>query len=153
MIMRLGHAAEAAAAAEYIGRGYSFKLSQITRQLGSTDTVGGGDSWGTATTTGWGQQSTSSPDGGSSGTSYSESISESFQKMSNWSRAESVSESTTHQRVYEFAVEPQTVQTLPVTAFILVEGGTQGRRASIADCNPAIAMLDRVAGGPRALTH
>jgi len=152
MIMRLGNGAEAAAAAEFIGRGYSFKLSQITRQLGSTDSVGGGENWGNSTTTGWSRQTNSGPDGASSGRSYSESVSESYQKMSNWSRAESVMDGATQQRVYEFAIEPQTVQTLPVTAFILVEGGAQGRRASIADCNPAIAMLDRVAK-PAVLAH
>lgn len=152
MIMRLGNGSEAATAAEFIGRGYAFKLSQITRQLGSTDTVGGGQSSGVSTATSWGQQDSSGQGGWSAGRSYSESLTESFQQMSNWSQTKSVTDGITQQRVYEFAVEPQTVQTLPVTAFVVVDGGAQGRRAAIADCNPAIAMLDRVATRPATLS-
>jgi hypothetical protein len=47
--------------------------------------------------------------------------------------------------VYEFAVEPVQIQSMPVTAFIFA-GTTGGRRHIVAgDCNPGIALLDRVA--------
>lgn len=149
VLMRLGNAGEAAAAAEYIGRDYSFKLAQITRQMGVTDTVGGGENTGTSTTLGTTEQSGSGRSGfshsSSRSTSVSESITKSSQQMSNWSRAESFTRGTTDQRVYEFDVEPRAIQSLPASAFVLVGGGA--KRAVIADCNPAIAMLEGVADG------
>jgi len=47
IIMRLGNAAEAASAAEFIGRGHRFRLSQLSRQRGDTTTTG--SSTGTST--------------------------------------------------------------------------------------------------------
>jgi hypothetical protein len=47
--------------------------------------------------------------------------------------------------VYEFAVEPTQIQSMPVTAFIFV-GASRGQRQVVAaDCNPGISLLDRVA--------
>jgi hypothetical protein len=50
----------------------------------------------------------------------------------------STSESESYQRVYEFALEPRAVQSLPETALFLVE---QARGTSaVADCDPTIAL-------------
>lgn len=153
VVMRLGNGADAAAAADQIGRDHSFKLSQITRQLGLTDTIGGGRTTGVSTTEGTALQAGSGRSGFSqssnSSNSISESITESSQEMRNWSRSESFTRGTTEQRVYEFDVEPRTLQTLPAGAFILVEGGEDRARTTVADCNPGIALLDRVADGPQ----
>lgn len=148
LIMRLGNTDEAAAAAEYIGRGHTMQLSQISKQNGMTYTHGGGTTSGFSTTTTDGTTDTAASQGGSSSRSYSTAINSSLQTMSNWSEASSTNDGVTHQRTYEFSVEPTAIQSLPATAFILVEGGAAGRRAVVADCNPAIAMLDRVAPAP-----
>jgi hypothetical protein len=45
------------------------------------------------------------------------------------------------QRVYEFTVEPGTLQGLADTAFVVVRSdGANGRRARFGDCHPAIAV-------------
>lgn len=148
LIMRLGNTDEAAAAAEYIGRGHTMQLSQISKQNGLTSTHGGGTTSGFSTTTTYGTTDTEASQGDSTSMSYSTAINSSLQTMSNWSESISKNDTVTHQRVYEFSVEPTAIQSLPATAFILVEGGATGRRAVVADCNPAIAMLDRVAPAP-----
>ena len=148
LIMRLGNTDEAAAAAEFIGRGYKMQLSQLSQQNGITNTAGGGTTSGFSTTTTDGTSETAASQGGSHSRSYSTAINSSLQTMTNWSSATSTTDGVTHQRSYEFAVEPTAIQTLPPTAFILIEGGQSGRRSVVADCNPAIAMLSRVSPVP-----
>lgn len=152
MIMRLGHAAEASAAAEYIGRGYSFKIAQYTKQNGTTDSAGGSNSWGTTMSQSWGQNAGVGASGetlnSSFGNSYNYSTGQSSEQGTNWSFARSVTVGTTDQRVYEFDIEPQTIQSLPITAFVLVEGDGSRRRAALADASPGIAALDRVSTHP-----
>jgi hypothetical protein len=178
VIMRLGNANEANAAAEYIGRGYSFKLSSISVQIGIANTNGGGTTTGStdtrtnsdSTTTGSSQargtSRTSSYNGGSAGSSssstesssrtqsYSTAISNSSQEMSNWSRAESENNTETRQRVYEYSVEPTVIQTLPETAFVLISGaaaGASGRPVQAGDCNMAIGLQKGVSEVPHEL--
>jgi hypothetical protein len=140
VIMRLGNAAEASAAAEYIGKGYKFVLSQLTDQVGKTFTdgtsVSSGISTGSSYSTHFAQ-----PFGGSNSTSRGWN----WSQTSNWSQADSTGTGRTQARVYEYTVEPTTIQTLPTTAFLMVEPGRTGRRAIAADCNPGIVLLDRVA--------
>ncbi|NKZ04516.1 hypothetical protein [Actinomadura latina] len=73
----------------------------------------------------------------------------------NWSAAYAYAEGTnwsdadTTQRVYEYVVEPVTLQHLPDHALLLVRsepGG--GRTVTPVECDPAIITLDRVATGP-----
>lgn len=155
ILMRLGNANEASAAAEYVGREHSFQMSQLSRQVGISNTSGGGTSSGFSTNVSRGSSSGSSSSQGqashNASSSYSEAISSSLQSMSNWSTAHSVNDSTTEQRVYEFSVEPTVLQSLPSTAFVFVTGGAGGRQALVGDCNPAIALLDRVSELPLAL--
>jgi hypothetical protein len=151
MIMRLGHPTEAATAAEYIGRGYTFKIAQITQQHGFTDTTGGGENWGESRSesANWSVNASGSDALSiASNMSRQSSVSQTSGTSTSWSHATSTTDGTTNQRVYEFAVEPQSIQTLPVTAFLLVEGVGQKRRAVVADANPEIATLDRVASRP-----
>jgi hypothetical protein len=95
--------------------------------------------------------------GKSSGTNSSESYTESRSRTWQETVSRSVSDSTTDgtvtARVYEFAVEPTTIQSLPPTAFVLVEAGSSGRRVVLADCNPGITLLDRVATTPQVPGH
>jgi hypothetical protein len=149
LVMRLGNAKDAAAAAEFVGRGHRFALSQITRQIGVTLTHGTAQSDG-------GQVSESETSGVSVSAGYrhasvSSSYSASFSRSRTWqstvneSQAQSATDGTTLGRSYEFIVEPTTIQALPATAYILVEAGPAGRRVCLGDCNPGIALLDRVA--------
>jgi hypothetical protein len=77
--------------------------------------------------------------------SVTTSRSESWQNTVNESAADSTTDGTTHSRVYEFTVEPTTIQSLPPTAFVMIENPPSGRRVVVGDCNPGITLLDRVA--------
>ncbi|MFI6095430.1 hypothetical protein ACIA8G_07760 [Lentzea sp. NPDC051213] len=162
LLMQLGNGEEAAAAAEFIGRGHKFVLSQLTEQIGKTFTEGssrtdgGSDSSTTSrSTTSGGSASTSwSGDGhgsSSSGSSWSRTSGTATTRETNWANTRSESEAhsetlgRTEARVYEFAVEPTTLQAMAPTAFVMVETGPGGRRVVMGDCNPGIVLLDRVA--------
>jgi hypothetical protein len=175
VVMRLGNVNEANAAAEYIGRGYKFKLSSLSVQVGITNTNGGGTTNGRtdtrtnsdATTTGSGDTQGSSyssghhgSTGGSSSSrtqstsrtqSYATAIAESSQEMTNWSSAKSENDTKARQRVYEFTVEPTVIQTLPDTTFILISGaaaGAEGRPVLFGDCNMGIGLQKGVSEVP-----
>jgi len=145
VVMRLGNAQEASAAAEYIGRGYSFKLTQLSQQTGRTDTTG--RSYSSGSSGGWSESSGRS--GGRAGTGWSDSATSSV----GWSTQEGTSESTawsktdgeTATRVYEFTVEPTQIQSLPAAAFIVVESVAGGRRVVAGSCDPRIVTLAGVA--------
>lgn len=91
--------------------------------------------------------------GGSTGESRTEGTAASTSR--NWSAAYAYAEGTnwsdadTTQRVYEYVVEPVTLQHLPDHALLLVRsepGG--GRTVTPVECDPAIITLDRVTTGP-----
>jgi hypothetical protein len=165
ILMRLGNAQDAAAAAEFIGRGHRFVLSQITAQVGKTFSTGtarsdGGSEGFSETegiTKGRSFGSSSGDSGYSSSSSHSFSRSQSFtesrtrswQNTTNESEADSTMQGTTQARVYEFAVEPTAIQSLATTAFVLVENPPSGRRVVLGDCNPGIVLLDKVSPKPQ----
>jgi hypothetical protein len=186
--MRLGNHEDAARAADFIGRDYTFVLSQITKNVGGneshtdSDTEGEGDSdtislsrstgssanWGTTRSSGvtrsgggpfglFADRSTSTGDsrtrGG--GTNETDTSGESRSVSRNWSSAYSYAEGTnwsdadTSQRVYEYAVEPVTLQHLPDHALLLIETGAEGgRKLTPVECDPATVTLERVATTP-----
>ncbi|MQY29377.1 hypothetical protein [Nocardia aurantia] len=144
ILMRLGNAAEAAAAAEFVGRGHRFVLSQLTDQYGRGVTDGYSDTTGDSTTT-------SHTGGYSAGAaSVSDSWSHNWSSTVNWSESTSLSTGRTVARAYEYVIEPVTFQSLPPTALVLVETGRTGRRVVAGDCNPGITLLERVSPRPRA---
>ncbi|MGW6700007.1 hypothetical protein [Nocardia sp. NPDC055049] len=144
ILMRLGNTGEAGAAADFVGRGHRFVLSQLTDQIGRSFTEGtsdtGGDSVTSTTTDGYSGSSVSVSEAVSRATTWSRTVS--------WSDSNSTSRSHTYTRAYEYAIEPTTFQSLPVTAFVLVESNGRHRRVVAGDCNPGIVLLDRVAGQP-----
>ncbi|GAA3041391.1 hypothetical protein [Actinokineospora globicatena] len=172
VLMQLGNAQDASAAAEFIGKGHKMVLSQVTRQVGATFTEGSsrseGGNEGYSSTEGTTVSTSSSTTRGSSDTdfkttwsrsstrghstsrqeSFTESRSKTWQDTANVSRAASSTDGTTEARSYEFAVEPTTIQSLPPTAFVLVETPAGGRRVVLGDCNPGVCLLDRVALQP-----
>ncbi|MCR3738631.1 hypothetical protein BS35_001170 [Actinomadura glauciflava] len=90
-----------------------------------------------------GSTSTSDTEGTSTSTSRNWSAAYSFAEGTNWSDAD------TTQRVYEYAVEPVTLQHLPDHALLLVQSVPgRGRTITPVECDPAIITLDRVTTGP-----
>lgn len=157
VLMQLGNPQEAAAAATLIGKDHSFALTQVSRQQGTTRTVGGGDSTtaGSSETTTTGHSQGGSQQGlhGGSNWSMSESrasgTSFSHTRSSSWSLADSATDGTVVSRVYEFAVEPTTIQALPPTAFVLVDHGDGTRRVATGNCDPRITELPHLSVHPR----
>jgi hypothetical protein len=135
--MKLGNHEEATRAADFIGRQHTFVLSQITRGLGGNET-----------------HTTGATEGGTEGSSGPWGLL--FRYTSGWQRSRSWTatsgyahstnwtDTTTRQRVYEYAVEPRTLQDLPDYAMLLVHSDRGGSVLQAVDCNPAIATLPRV---------
>jgi hypothetical protein len=154
--MRLANHAEAEQAASYIGRRHTFVLSQRTATFGRndsttrTDTDGRGvsDSRTVAFGAGWpgnplevGQRS------------RGVSVSTNTSTAMSWADGTSWSDSAGTQRVYEYAVEPAVLQSLPDRALLLaVRGpnGWAGPRLRAVECDPAIVSLPRVSTRPLA---
>ena len=138
---------DASIAAEFIGREHKFVLNSLTRQVGTTFTDGGGDSF--AANTGGGstaKQRWSGTQGRPAG--LSDSRGHAWTGTRNWSNADNVSTSSGSGRVYEFKVEPEQLLGMPETSFLFVDNSGQGRRVVLADCNPGLCRLDRVAAVP-----
>ncbi|WP_141583434.1 hypothetical protein [Actinomadura sp. WMMA1423] len=131
-------------------------------------TTGTSRSWGTSRSSGttysggemfglFPDRSTSYQRGSNRGgsTSRSDTVGTSTSTSRNWSAAYSYAEGTnwsdadTTQRVYEYVVEPVTLQHLPDHALLLVESAPGGGRTiTPVECDPAIITLDRVTNGP-----
>ncbi|MFI6044240.1 hypothetical protein ACIA8C_21595 [Nocardia sp. NPDC051321] len=143
ILMRMGNAAEAAQVAEFVGRGFSFVLSQYTEQFGQSTGESTSDTHGDSVTSTTGANvagtSVTSTDSVAQATSWSRTIS--------WSQSDSTSTARTVARAYEYTMEPTTFQSLPATAFVLVDTSGRDRRVVAGDCNPDIALSDQVADG------
>lgn len=166
--MRLGNHEEATAAADLIGRQHKFVLSQLTSTLGGnqthtrTDTEGWGES--TTTTRGWHDTTTFGPrqEGGLAGAfmgevtsratgrseSTSTSVSRNWSAATSWADGTNWSEAESTQRVYEYAVEPTTLQHLPDYALLLTTTPRSGVELTPVECDPAIITLPRVSASP-----
>lgn len=130
VLMKLGNAEEAKAAAEFIGQGHKFVMNQLTQQVGESHSKGRSHSYG-------------------GGDSQMGGWSTSWQNSVDTSTTDSVTRGETVSRVYEFTVEPTQIQSLPPTGLILIETSPQSRRVVFGDCNPAITLLPHVADAPR----
>ncbi|MEV4481405.1 hypothetical protein [Micromonospora coxensis] len=133
--MRLGNHEEAARAADFIGRQHTFVLSQLTRTIGGSRTHSVGNSLGFSdqVSGGW-------PRRVSVGQSWTHT--RTVADSTNWNESQSA------QRVYEYVVEPRTLQDLPDYALIEVTQGTGGLSVRSVECNPGIVTLPRVTTGP-----
>jgi hypothetical protein len=141
--MRLGNHEEATRAADFIGRHHKFVLSDVTRTLGGneTHTTGTTDSY-TEGEGGTRDFAEFLPSAGNWNKSRTWGTSESYAVGTNWT------ESTGKERVYEYAVEPQTLQGLPDYAMLLVQSQRGGPVLAAVECNPDIVTLPRVTMGP-----
>ncbi|QQQ80139.1 hypothetical protein IOD16_18175 [Saccharothrix sp. 6-C] len=160
ILMRMGNADEAEAAAKFVGRGHSFVETQVAEQVGSSVTEGTSETKGTQTSTSENQGTHLNKPrsarvwdwkAGSKGESFGTATSRtnSWSYTANYSTAVNEGITTTTSRVYEFTVEPTKFQELPDTAFVLVEISPDGRHVVLGDCNPGITLLPRVAIDPR----
>ncbi|ACQ79511.1 conserved hypothetical protein [Beutenbergia cavernae DSM 12333] len=139
---------DAAIAAEFVGRGHKFVVSQVSRTVGTTFTDGGGDSLGSSMGESDSFKLRSSGRPSRKANQHSTNRGRTWTDTRSWSSADNSSLSSTTSRVYEFDVEPTQMMALPETAFILVDATGDGRRVVLADANPVIALLDRVSRTP-----
>jgi hypothetical protein len=148
--LRLSNAAQAERAADWIGREYSFQLSQETESRGTNEsrTTGGSHNY-TETVGGSRSISTSSELFGHTSQSDTESLSRSDAAGENWSQTDGSSEQrgTTRQRVYEHVVEPEVLRSLPLNALLLVEFNG-ARRVVPSDVTPDLALSPAVSPDP-----
>lgn len=132
-VMRLGNTAEAARAAEFIGREHRFVVHQFTM----TETSGTSDTVNRSLTTSLQRGSTSGLGGGSRSVSASESVS----GGSSQGESSSLAAAGGRQRVYEFAVEPVALQSLPESMFVFIDSSRRhGPRARVGDCDPRLLL-------------
>ncbi|MDT5026459.1 MAG: hypothetical protein QOE61_2885 [Micromonosporaceae bacterium] len=150
-VMKMYNHRDANVAADFIGRGHKFVVSQLTAQVGKTLTDGGGDNFAAAT-----NQSSNNKAGWIRSTGrllgVSESRGQTWTGVRNWTLADNLSDSTATSRVYEFTVDPQEILGMPETSFILVDNSGHGRRVLMADSNPGICLLPRVSLTPQKVT-
>jgi hypothetical protein len=142
-IMKMYNHRDAAIAAEFVGRGHKFVLSNVTRQTGRSFSDGGSDNF-TAST----GHSDGTNQGRRGGTSVSDTRGHAWAATRTWQASDNISSSTAAARVYEFIVDPQEILGMPETAFILVDNSGKGRRVAMTDGNPGISTLDRVSTRP-----
>jgi hypothetical protein len=156
-VMRLGNHREAATAADLIGRQHKFALSQLTASLGGNQSHARTETEGTSTTRSRGSGGNVGlhlPIGGNPAISFGRNRSRSRASSRNWSTAMSWayqtnwSDAETKQRVYEYTVEPTTIQGLPDYALLLLTTGTRGLVVTPVECDPAIITLPRVSADP-----
>ena len=148
--MRLGNHHEAAQAADFIGKGHRFVLSQLTKTLGGNETHGETETFGESATESMTSGETWGNRIGQGSSQFSETLgftrswgrTESLARGTNWSDAEA------RQRVYEYAVEPRALQDLPDYALIMVERQRDGSVVRAVEVNPEIVTLPRLSMDP-----
>lgn len=132
VFMRMGNGPEAAAAAEFIGRGHQLTLTSVSTQQGETVTRSENQSFATSESNvpaGW------------------------FAWQRSWARttgtgtsqAQNTGTSTVWSRTYDFQVEPTALQSLAHTAFIWVSSSAGWRVVMSGTCDPLLVAVDRVA--------
>ncbi|GAA1501115.1 hypothetical protein GCM10009827_009210 [Dactylosporangium maewongense] len=143
-VMKLFNHRDAEVAAAFIGREHRFVVSQVTREVGRAFTDGGGDTFTGATDRASNALPGAVRERGAT-TGLAESRGHTWSGVRSWSSTQQVSSASVSSRVYEFLVDPQQLMSLPETSFVLVDNTARGRRVELADGNPGICLLDRVA--------
>ncbi|WP_203924560.1 hypothetical protein [Rugosimonospora africana] len=146
-LMKMYNHRDAAVAAEFIGRGHKFVVNQVTRQVSKSFSDGGNDNFGASTGQSGSRKQWRSGLAGRP-TGLSDNRGHTWSASRTWQTGDTVGTTTGSQRVYEFEVEPREIMGMPETAFILVDNSSAGRRVVMADANPGICLLDRVASTP-----
>jgi len=142
--MRLGNHEEAARAADFIGRHHRFVLTQVTRTLGGEETHGGSETEGRE------ESETTVRDLTGPGRigQRRRGASRRWATTRSWAERTQWSDAASEQRVYEYRVEPTTLQHLPDYAMLLVESRPGGPVVHAVECDPAILTLPRASHEP-----
>jgi hypothetical protein len=152
--MRLGNHSEAEQAASFIGRQHKFVLSQLTAKLGGnethtrteTDGYSVSESAITPAARGWHR---AVPVGGRGGSRHRRrTVSRDWSVALSWAQGSNWTDAKTQQRVYEYAVEPTVLQSLPDHALLLVTRAATGPELRAVECDPTIITLPRVSTEP-----
>jgi hypothetical protein len=150
--MRLGHHSEAEQAASFIGRKHRFVLSRLTATLGGNETHTRTQTEGAGTSdTVWteGRRPALHISGGPHRT-HRRTTSRNWSTALSWAHGTNWSEAESTERVYEYAVEPTVLQSLPDHALLLVTRAPGGPDLHSIECDPAIVTLPRVSTRPLA---
>ena len=135
VLMRLVDRRDAEVAAEFVGRSKKFVLNSVTQGSSDGQTTTQGRSRGSSTGT---TSSTSySDNGASSSVGYATSQTEGQSWSWTVSSGSEYSETTT--RVHEFVVEPEELQSMGRTGFVLVSKAAN--LLKVGDCHPSIEIL------------
>jgi hypothetical protein len=153
VLMRLGNADEAVAAANFIGREHRFVLNQVAWQEGESGTHGASTSTGTSTSHTKGRSRATNYAGVPQGVTTSDSVTVGFstQRTTNWTQGWSSNQTATQTRTYDLHIEPTELQSLHQTAVLLVHPGAPGPPALVGNCDPRIGVLDQTSSQPRSL--
>jgi hypothetical protein len=132
VFMRLGNAQEASNAAEFIGREYKFVIHQTSLS----------DTSGTSSTQNFSEQVSTGKTTSPGFLPNSTNVNRSKSLSTSTGSTDSLADSASRQRVYEFAVEPGDLQSLPPTMFVFIDPARRrGPRARVGECNPLLAGL------------
>jgi hypothetical protein len=159
--MRLANHEEARRAADFVGRKHRFVVSQVTRGLGGNETHSIADTEGYAET----DNRSATPGGtalgrglfrvGGAGRNWNRAETRNWSVTRNWSQTRSLAEGSnwsdavSQQRVYEYAVEPRTLQDLPDYALLLVQRPQPVGNVLVAvECNPDLVTMPRLSMEP-----
>jgi len=138
VFLRLGNADEAERATRFIGKDEYFELAQLTESVSSSHTYTSGTTE---------QQS----EGRQAGVPmYTRSETRTWGATDSLARGLEVQRGSTMSRVRRLAVEPEVLQQLPPTEFLMVELNRRvgGRRLVAGDCNPDLALVAGVSPHP-----
>jgi hypothetical protein len=127
--MRLDDDTDAVKASQFIGQQHRFVLSQLTDELGRSESL-----------------SVSGPSEPYWDASAEQTI---WTNRLTWTANRSRSNSRAHQRVYEYAVEPTTLQSIPEYALLLVTHEQGDAVVQAVECSPAIVLLDKFLPAPQ----
>lgn len=141
--LRLDGAADAARAAEWIGSEHKMVLSELSRSRGRNRSESGGTSWSTTDVLGPTRSWTeSSGPGGSSFTTTITPPSRTTGGNTGFSHGETEDEGRSWSRVYEQAVLPDTMRSLPADNCLLVEFVDGRRRVFTVELDPELSYQD-----------
>ncbi len=139
--MKLGNHEEATRAADFIGRQHKFVLTSVTSGVGGsqTHTTGTSDTF----SRGHGGQYSMIQEALRLETRQSWNSSRSWGTSQTYAETTQFNSSESTNRVYEYTVEPRTLQDLPDYAMLLVESSPLGPVLRPVECNPEIVTLPR----------
>ncbi|SER25860.1 hypothetical protein [Actinokineospora terrae] len=166
--MRLNDPQQATRAADFIGREYTFTVSQLSTTLGGQEThsvansVSNANNYGESHNESTNRSKSRSANRGDSAKSrvpkttnlsrskgWSEADTQSWSRTRTWgttvsdATTESWSDGETRQRVHEHRVDPEVIKNLPDYAMLVIDPSTDGtpRQVRPVELNPEIALL------------